>query len=93
LIADMGDHLHARLLLDDRDVVEVMSDTQANVLLTTDSEYAAYKAGKSYSYYGGFFSHFPARIAPPHSGYWNVVLNLGGGAATVRHSIRVMKHR
>jgi hypothetical protein len=79
------------MLLDDGDVVEVMSDTQANVILTTDSNYDSYKTGRSYEYYGGFFTHFPARLAPPHSGYWNVVLNLGGGKATVRHSIRVIK--
>jgi len=35
----MSDHLHSRMLLDDGDVVEVMSDTQANVILTTDSNY------------------------------------------------------
>ena len=68
-----------------------MSDTQANVILMTDSNYADYKAGNSYTYYGGFFKRFPARLSPPHSGDWNVVLDLGGGEATVHHSIRVFK--
>jgi len=86
----MSDHLHSRLFLKDGDVVEVHSDTQANVILTTDSDYSDYKAGRSYHYYGGFFTHFPARLTPPHSGYWNVILDLGGGKATVRHSIRVI---
>ena len=86
----MSDHLHKRLHLNDGDVIEVDSDTQANVILTTDSDYANYKAGRSYHYYGGFFTHFPARLAPPHSGDWNVVLDLGGGQATVRHSMRVI---
>jgi hypothetical protein len=87
----MSDHLHKRLYLDDGDVVEVMSDTQANVILTSDSDYSNYKEHKSYHYYGHFYTHFPARIAAPHSGYWNVVLDLGGGSATVRHSMRVIK--
>ena len=86
----MSDHLHKRLFLKDGDVVEVDSDTQANVLLMDDSDYSSYQSGRSYHYYGGFFTHFPARLAPPRSGYWNVVLNLGGGRATVRHSIRVI---
>ncbi len=86
----MADHLHKRLFLKYGDVVEVDSDTQANVILMDDSAYASYLAGRSYHYYGGFFTHFPARLAPPSSGYWNVVLDLGGGQATVRHSIRVI---
>jgi Domain of unknown function (DUF1883) len=71
-------------------VVEVYSDTQANVILMDDADYANYQAGQSHRYYGGFFTHFPARLTPPHSGYWNVVLDLGGGQANVRHSLRVI---
>ena len=87
----MSDHLHKRLHLEDGNLVEVNSDTQANVLLMSDVAYSSYKRGESYNYYGGFFTHFPSRIAAPHSGYWNVVLNLGGGAATVRHSISIIQ--
>jgi hypothetical protein len=86
----MSDHLHKRLFLKDGDVVEVLSDTQANVIMMGDSDYSNYKAGQSYQYYGGFYKRFPARLTPPHSGYWNVVLDLGGGKATVRHSMRVI---
>jgi len=86
----MPNHLHKRLFLKDGDVVEVNSDTQANVILVDDSDYSNYQNGGSYQYYGGFFTHFPARLAPPHSGYWNVVLDLGGRQATVRHSMRVI---
>ena len=86
----MANHLHNRLFLRDGDVVEVNSDTQANVHLMDDSDYSNYNAGRSYHYYGGFFTHFPARLTPPHSGYWNVVLDLGGRQANVRHSMRVI---
>ena len=86
----MSDHLHKRLFLKHGDVVEVDCDTQANVLLMDDFEYSGYKARKSYRYYGGFFTQFPARLAPPNSGYWNIVLDLGGGSATIRHSMRVI---
>jgi hypothetical protein len=86
----MSDHLHNRLFLKEGDVVEVDCDTQANVTLMDDSDYANFQAGQSHHYYGGFFTHFPARLSPPHSGYWNVVLDLGGGPATVRHATRVL---
>ena len=86
----MLQHLHKREFLKDGDVVEVASDTQANVFLLDDTNYSNYRTGQSYRYHGGFFTHFPARLSPPHSGYWNVVLDLGGGQATIRHSIRVI---
>ncbi len=86
----MSAHLHKRLFLQHGDTVEVDCDTQANVLLMDDSDYSNYRARRSHHYYGGFFTHFPARLAPPHSGYWNVVLDLGGSSGTVRHSMRVI---
>ncbi len=87
----MSDHLHQRLFFNHGDLVEVMSDIQANVILMDDSDYSNYKAGRSYQYYGGFYTHFPRRIAAPRSGYWNVILDLAGGTATVRHSLRLIK--
>ena len=86
----MSDHLHKRLFLKQGQVVKVDCDTRANVILMDDLDYSSYKSGRSYHYYGGFFTHFPARIAPPRSGYWNVVLDLGGGHGTIRHSMRVV---
>lgn len=86
----MPEHIHSRVYLEDGDVVSVDCDTQANVMLTTDTNYSCYTRGDSYNYYGGFFTHFPARIAPPHSGYWNVAIDLGGGSANIRYSINVI---
>jgi hypothetical protein len=39
----------------------------------------------------GFYKMLPARITAPHSGEWNVVLDLGGGSANVRHGISVIR--
>ena len=86
----MGNHLHQRLNLNAGDIVEVGCDTQCNVMLMSDSSYSTYKRGGCFSYHGGFFKMFPARIAAPSTGVWNVVLDLGGGSATVRHSVRVI---
>jgi hypothetical protein len=65
----MSEHLCKRLFVQDRDVVEVESDTKAHVLLMDDCDYSNYKSGQSYQYYGGFFTHFPARLVPPRTGY------------------------
>jgi len=88
----MPDHLHKRLFLRSGDAVEVDVGADANVVLMDDSEYANYRAGRSYRYQGGFFTEFPATIVPPHSGYWNVVLDLGMKHGKVRHTIRVLSH-
>ena len=53
---------------------------------------ARYRSGRQFRYVGGHFERFPARISPPHAGSWTVVLDLGGGSATIRHSIRVIGH-
>lgn len=87
----MPEHLHEVFTVDSDDIVEVMSDIQANVMLLSDADYNNYKTQRSYRYYGGFFTHFPARLSPPHSGRWHVVLDLGGGSAAVRTSLRLIK--
>ncbi|HID7796967.1 TPA: DUF1883 domain-containing protein, partial [Proteus mirabilis] len=51
-----------------------------------------YKNGRQAKYYGGFYKRFPANIAVPHSGYWNVVLALPAGhRANIRYSINILR--
>ena len=87
----MSQFIHGREHLDDGDVVQVTCDTQCNVMLLTDTNFYCYKRQESYRYYGGFFKQFPARIAAPHSDYWNIVIDLGGGSASIRYSITVLR--
>lgn len=87
----MGQFMHGREHLSNGDAVRVDCDTQCNVMLLTDGEFANYQRGASYNYYGGFCTHFPATIAAPNSGFWNVVIDLGGGSASIRYSISVVK--
>lgn len=86
-----ADFLHQREYLNADDIVELDCDTQCNFMLTDDSGFASYKRGDGFTYYGGHFTHFPARIAAPHSGYWNVIIDLGGGEANIRYSVRFIK--
>jgi hypothetical protein len=61
--------IHAREYVNDGDAVRVDCDTQCNVMLTTDSEFARFKSGDGCTYHGGFYRHFPAIIRPKHPGY------------------------
>ena len=83
--------IHGREHLETGDVVVVISSHECNVLVTTDNEFEKYKSGQPFSYYGGHYKMFPTRIAVPHTGYWNVTLVLGGGAANISYSIRYIK--
>ena len=83
--------LHRREYLDEGDVVMVDCSHRCNVRLMDDSDFASYRRGGRHQYYGGYYERFPARIPVPHSGYWNITLDLGGGSATIRHSINILK--
>lgn len=64
---------------------------QANVLLLDDINYSAYGAGRSYQYCGGWATHSPVKLSPPHHGHWHVVIDLGGSAGNVRAGVRVIE--
>ena len=87
----MGQFIHGREHLSAGDCVQVDCDTECNVMLLTDSEFTKYKNRKSFSYHGGHFNRFPAQLVAPRAGYWNVILDLGGGSANIRYSIQVVK--
>jgi hypothetical protein len=87
----MPNHLHADFHLDKGDVVHVTIDCQANVMLLDDSNYRNYQAGRQFQYCGGHYKTSPINIAAPSTGHWYVVIDLGGGSGTIRHSVRVIK--
>lgn len=72
-------------------VVLTTLDREANVMLLDDGSFEAYRTGRGFRYYGGWVSHSPVRLQPPHHGHWHVVIDLGGGAGVVRASIRVVE--
>jgi hypothetical protein len=73
-------------------VALVTLDAQANAMLVSDADFAAYQRGRSFQYYGGWATASPVRLVPPHYGRWHVVVDLGGNAGSVRTGIRVI-HR
>jgi len=84
--------LHSEAFLDAGDVAVVELDGQANVLLMDDSNFASYRSGGSYRYHGGLAKYSPCRLVAPHTGHWNVVVDLGGYAGHVRASVRFLRN-
>jgi hypothetical protein len=85
------DFLHQRDYYNGGDVIILDCDTQCNFVIMDDSNFSSYQRGDSHHYHGGHFTHFPARIGVPSSGHWNVVIDLGGGGATIQHSLSVVR--
>ena len=84
--------LHTRENLNSGDVVVVDCSHQCNIMLLTDHNFNHYKKGNKFQYHGGAYKMFPVRISVPSNDNWNIVLDLGGGNATVEHSISFIKN-
>ncbi|RWM96196.1 MAG: DUF1883 domain-containing protein [Mesorhizobium sp.] len=87
----MSDFIHAREYLGAGDTVVVECSHQCNVLVMDDANFQNYRSRRQYRYHGGFYKRLPASISVPHSGHWNTVIDLGGGHAQIRYSIRYLK--
>lgn len=84
--------LKYEIQVDADDVIEVILDKQANVLLLDDINFLHYKHGDKFTYRGGLVEKSPFRIQPPHSGHWNVVIDLGGYSGAVNASVKILKN-
>lgn len=84
-------HIQSREYIESGKVVSVQCSHQINVLVMDDTNYSKYQRGQSAKVYGGFYTHFPANIAVPHSGNWNIVLALPPGhRANINYSINII---
>jgi hypothetical protein len=83
--------LHQREYLNHGDVVVVDCSHRCNIRLMSDSHFQSYRQGGSHRYYGSHYDRLSARIVVPNDGYWNITLDLGGGSASIRHRIGILK--
>jgi len=60
-------------------------------MIVDDSNLSSFKSGANYTYYGGFYKRFPATISVPRSGFWNVTIDLGGGSASIKYNLSIIK--
>jgi hypothetical protein len=85
------DFIYLREYIEDGQVAVVDCTMQSNVMLTDDGNFSNFKNGSKYTYFGGFFTHFPAFVFPPSSGYWNISIDLGAGySGEYEYSINVL---
>jgi len=71
-------------------VVEVALASAANVQLLDSANFANYRAGQRFQYYGGHVTSSPYRIRVPRDGYWHLAIDLGGASGQVRASVAVL---
>lgn len=82
--------IHNRRYLAKGEIVQLDCDTQCNFMLLTDGDFGAYQQVRPFSYHGGTFKTFPARIAVPESGHWNLIIDLNGAPKEPRYNITVV---
>ncbi|OWK40241.1 DUF1883 domain-containing protein [Fimbriiglobus ruber] len=83
-------YLHKDLHLSEGEVVEVVLDHPANVQLLDAPNFEQYKQGKPFRYFGGYSKESPVRLTAPSAGQWHIVIDLGGGAGSVRATLRTL---
>ena len=83
--------LHYDFNLSADDAVEVTLDKQANVRLLDDANFANYRDGRQYRYFGGLAKSSPVQLVAPHGGHWHVTVDLGGYGGAVQASVRVLQ--
>ena len=78
--------LHYEFDTDRGEVIRVRLDKQANVRLLDNPNFAKYRSGQQYKFYGGLAKRSPIDLAPPHAGHWHVAIDLGGYSGQIRAS-------
>ena len=83
--------LHKHEHLRRGDIVVANCSHRCNVMLLDDTNFRFYQSRGRFTYYGGYYTHFPVHIRVPEDGEWNVVLDLGGGSASINYSFDVIR--
>jgi len=79
-------HLHQRVWAQAGSILQLSIDRQANVFIADDVNYSNYRGGRRFRYYGGLQRTRLVRLGVPHTGHWNVVVDIGGATRNVRVS-------
>ena len=82
--------IHQRRQLNKGDIVQLDCDTQCNFMLLSDPDYIAYQRVRPFRYCGGTFKRFPAQIAVPESGDWNIIIDLAGAKGEIQYNITIV---
>ena len=91
--------IHQREHLNEDDLVVIECSQLCNIRLMNDANFRSYKNGGRHTYHGGAFDKFPAKIAVPSTGFWNITLDTtgrktdsnGGRKTAFTHSIKIVR--
>lgn len=84
-------YLHHEIEADKNDNIEVSLSESANVQLMDEANFASYRSGQSFHYFGGYARTSPFLLKAPRSGHWHIVVDLGGYAGQVRAGVKVLQ--
>ena len=84
-------YLLTTLRLEQGDLVHVVLDSPANVMLLDDVNLASYTSSREFEYFGGWAEQSPVNLTPPHPGRWNVIIDTGDATTTVSASVTVQR--
>ncbi len=73
-------------------VVEITLANRANVHLVDSHNFNRYRRGEDFRGIGGEAVRSPLRLQVPSGDHWYVVIDLGGGAGTIRSSVHVLTY-
>ncbi len=77
--------LHQEMEVGPDDLIEIVMEGWANLLLLDPENYEHYRNNRPFRYAkGGYVKHSPFRLRAPRQGTWHVVIDLGGGPGHVR---------
>lgn len=71
-------------------VVQVTLSLAAYVRLLDPSNFAKYRSGQAYQFYGSYMNRSPARVQVPSAGQWHLAVDLGGAQGTLTSSVSVL---
>lgn len=84
--------LYTREHLEQGDFLVVQCSHHCKIRITTDSHFSRLKQKARYESFGGFYRSFPAKIAAPTTGYWNIIIDIDSGSEAVTYTINVIKN-
>jgi hypothetical protein len=79
-----------RLYLTTNQALKFTIDNQCNAFLVDEINFANYKSGRSFTYYGGLQNKTQFLLSPPYNGNWYWVLDTGGYSGTVNYKISII---
>jgi len=87
------EYLHYEFNTIPKEIIRVVIDRQANVMLMDSVNYAKYCSKKKHEFVGGLVVESPLYLKPPHPGHWHIVIDSGGFPGKVSANVNIIKKK